>query len=154
MAGRGFQYSTLVPSMYERLDDQSIAHIENAVWLGELGFYKRAIDVFETKLANMMMVPVVVFEKHNILVAQGRVRDAYNIVSDFIQNLGSDEVDLPQNRLLALALALGELRHHGTIEGPVRELNRTREWLKDTPVRLYTDVHVSGLSAPKHANTT
>jgi hypothetical protein len=128
--------------MYEFLDYESIALLENAILLGRLGLYDESLSIFENKLSEWMIVPVVVYEKAIVYNSQGKVRDAYTTLSSFLEDSSEDDLNLPVYRLLALFLGMVEISHRGQIERAVKEINRTRGWLQDVSVTSYTDVQV------------
>lgn len=128
--------------MYEFLDQESIELLERAICLGRLGLYDESLSIFENDLSEWMIVPVVVYEKAILYISQGKVKDAHKTVSTFLEDSTEDDLDLPEYRLLALLLGLEEISHLGKIERAVKEIGRTREWLKDVSVAAYTDVQV------------
>jgi hypothetical protein len=145
MSEQWLQYFSFVSSMYEFLDHESIAALEKAIWLGRLGFYDESVAIFENDLSEWMIVPVVVYEKAKIYQVQGKVRDAYKVLSSFIEDSDEDDLELPEYRLLALLLAVVEIHHLGHIGRACKEIDRTREWLKDVSVACYTDVQVCSI---------
>ena len=131
-------------SLYKTLSDDTIQHIEHAIWLKITGQTGAARAIFENELRLLGNVPIVVIEQTDLELDAGRWGRAWRILDSALKHLKETgaNLDLPENRLIALIRAMTGIRHRGDVDSSAVEIERTRQWLQDVPVADYTDVQV------------
>ncbi|KAF2105079.1 hypothetical protein NA57DRAFT_71274 [Rhizodiscina lignyota] len=132
-------------SLYSTLHGKQIEHLERSIWLRRVGRFNEALDIFRENLDEVKEVPVVLIEQANIYLECYSYGKLYRFLDKPLRDREGDEETLarPEWRLMALTRAMVVVRHRGTIEPAIEELERTQKWLKDFPVDSYTDVHVN-----------
>jgi hypothetical protein len=141
MEDPALRFCTFMPSGYEFLDNDSIQLLERAIWLGWLGRLDEALAIFDDELADWAVVPVIVVERNIACLRSNELARARMFTARYLEELDEEELDLPENRLIAIQHAYLELSQ-GRLAGSLRELDRAYEWLKEVPVSEYTDVQV------------
>ena len=134
-------------SLYTTLPSGAISDLEGAVLFTKIGLYQEALSIFEAKLVDFKHLPIVVIEWAETYLQQGRYGSSTEILEKGLQTAsledGHFDLDRDEYRLISMFLGATEICSKGTLEGAVREIDRTKEWLAHVPVSDYTDIQVS-----------
>jgi hypothetical protein len=147
-------YVGIHTSLYKALSEEATQHIEHAIWLKITGQIDAARAVFEKELKLLENVAIIVIERADLELDAGRWGRAWRIVNSALQGLidSGANLDLPENRLIALIRAMTGVRHRGDVDSSAMEIERTKQWLQHVPVADYTDVQVRLLSVTPAVN--
>lgn len=132
-------------SLYSTLDALAVENLEQAIHLTNLGYYEKAISIFEHKLSEFRHTPVVVIERADLHFQRYQFGVTRGVLEDGLKYSSDVDLDRPEYRLILLYLAAIRCYSKGDFRFAVREIDRTREWLADVAVEKYTDIQVSYL---------
>lgn len=134
-------------SLYSGLNEKIVSLIEEAAFLTRIGFYKEAQSLFESELADVQHLPVVILEWANSHHQQWGLGRTTEILENGLQVASIKDsnfhLDRDEYRLMSMFLAATKISSKGTLEPAIREINRVRNWLAKIPVSEYSDIQVS-----------
>ena len=131
-------------SLYTSLDINSVNCLEHASILTDRGHYAEAQRVYDQDLLPQRLVPAVILGRAELALKQYKMGVLFRTVDEALCCASRDGFDLdePQYRLMSVIRAFAAFSHKGICEPAVVEITRAQEWLKDTSVTDYTDIHV------------
>jgi len=135
---------TAYPSLISSLsDDSHRAALEEAACAHYCGRYRDAEAIFDSKLYELKLKPIVVLQRADMLTSQGLEHERISLLKLALQGLSTDEEDYESVQLLLnFMLADAELWAFGQTEAVMKLLPTLRSYLRSRGVQSLSDVEV------------
>jgi hypothetical protein len=118
-------------SLYTSLSVEHVNDLEHAIYCTITGQYAAARSMFESRLSNVKVVPVVSVERAELAYRQGRYKEIWETLEEVLPDVANegtvhDMEDAPY-RLMRIFHALAAIRYKGTVEHAKGEILRVRK---------------------------
>lgn len=108
-------------SLYSTLDALAVENLEQAIHLTNLGYYEKAISIFEHKLSEFRHIPVVVIERADLHFQRYQFGVTRGVLEDGLRYSSDVDLDRAEYRLILLYLAVIRCYSKGDLRSAVRD---------------------------------
>jgi hypothetical protein len=139
-------------SLYADLAEEDVALLEKAIFLRGVCDFHGSVMIFENWSSPTKAHPAVALEYGLTLGLDGRHRKAGDIFQAALLRAQEDNPDPVAEadiyRLIRMHHGMTQIFSHGKLGPAWKSMQDVRPWLKQVPIREYTDIQVSAPMQP------